>query len=146
MFFALVFIQLLRGWIWLRVVADLLVVRDNDSFGLEFRSAFYGYALVIMLDSVDFQLLIWIDLGACLRLNVRFAVYCAPQVPELVRRRLLQMIAWHRHLGLGLHNGLLVLNAINRVDSLVLLVQVIERFRIWWIHPLVAHLLQSTLF
>lgn len=57
-----VFVKLLRGRVRLREVAYLLVVRNDDSFGLELRSTLDRDALVGDL-VLYFQLLIWVYLG-----------------------------------------------------------------------------------
>lgn len=138
-FLHLVLVQLLRSRIRLGEVADLFVVRNDNSFGLELWRAFHGDALVEL--PLNFQFLIWINLCVRLRLNVCFVVDGVPEVADLVRW--LQMV-WHRHLCL---NRLLVLDAVDRVDFLVLLmVYVVECFGVWWFHSLITHLLQRTLF
>lgn len=57
----LVVVQLLRGRMRLREIADLLIVRNDDSFGLELGRAFHGDALI---GSVHLQLLAGVDLCA----------------------------------------------------------------------------------
>lgn len=112
----------------------MLVVRDDDSFCLEFGSSFHGNALIW---SLDLQFLGRIDLGVDLGLDVGFVIDCVAQVAHLIS--MLKMV-WHRHLS---WNGLLTVGAL--YQALLVLIDVIECLGDRRVHPLISHLLQSTL-
>lgn len=107
----LAIVQLLRGGIRFCEITNLLIVRNDDSFGLELRRAFHCDALI---GGVHLQLLARVNLCAHLGLNVRFVVDRVAQVTDLVRWL---QVAWHRHLR---RNALRATEAVQHVVLFVL--------------------------
>lgn len=130
-------VQLLLCLIALRVVANLLVVRNDDSFGLEFGCTFHIDTLV---GSMHLELLCGVDLGICLGLNVSFVVDGVTQVPNMVPTGL-QMI-WHCHLGRDTLRS--TESTVQHVALLATLTYVIKRLCNRRVHPFVTCLLQGT--
>ena len=132
-------IQLLLSRACFREVAHLLVVSYDDAFSLKLWRSLHRNALVSWMNP---YFLVLIQLIRHLRLThvVVLDVYCVAQISNL---RCILKVIWHCHLG---RDGRLALDTLNDFPLwLLVAAHAVESLRDGRVHPLIAHLLKSTL-